>query len=93
MNPIGTLIEYLVNPDNMFYPYGYLVCNGDSIFEDDYPELFYHLNNDPNVYEVALPNIDIKKVGNFEIHTLIKAFDEGSSDDLQIGDGEFIISQ
>jgi hypothetical protein len=93
MNPIGTLIEYLVNPDNVFYPYGYLVCNGDSIFEDDYPELFYHLNNDPNVCEVALPNIDIKKVENFEIHTLIKAFDEGSSDDLQIGDGEFIISQ
>ena len=93
MNPIGTLIEYLVNPDNVFYPYGYLVCNGDSIFEDDYPELFYHLNNDPNVCEVVLPNIDIKKVENFEIHTLIKAFNEGSNDDLQIGDGEFIISQ
>lgn len=30
MNPIGTLIEYLVNPDNVFYPYGYLVYNGDS---------------------------------------------------------------
>lgn len=29
MNPIGTLIEYLVNPDNMFYSYGYLVCDID----------------------------------------------------------------
>lgn len=93
MNPIGTLIKYLVNPDNTFYPYGYLVCDGSSIFEDDYPELFYHLNNDPNVYEVSLPNIEIKKVGDFEIYTLIKAFDESGSDDLQIGDGEFIIPQ
>lgn len=91
MNPIGTILDLLVNRNNVVIPPGYLLCNGQVINEDEHTELFYELESDTTSTELALPNIQPIIVSDkLMIVKIIKYTSVDTQDDSGIGNGEFI---
>lgn len=88
MLPIGSIIDLYVNKNKPYIPYGYLICDGSYINEDDYTELYYNLCEGTDDI-VKLPIFEPISCGEYEIIKIIKALDDDNLED--VGNAEFII--
>jgi hypothetical protein len=85
---IGEMKEICFHKDNVVIPSGYLECDGRSITEDEYPELFFHLTNGDDTEEVFLPVIDDVEIDDKLILKKLISYKEQINTSVNY-DGEF----
>lgn len=90
MLPVGAIVDLYCHKNNIIIPFGFLRCNGQSINEDNFTELYYHLNGTDD--EIQLPNLPLIELGDYVIVKIIKISDDSDDlDNIEVGNAEFIV--
>jgi hypothetical protein len=96
MVPVGTILDLLVNKNNIIIPDGFLLCDGTEITDDVYIELFLQLEDDFTKSSTKLPNLPNTIVDDkLIIVKIIRASNDIIEDDNvdYVGNAEFIINE